>query len=137
MIGLIRHQFIRFVLVGCINTGFSYGLYALFLWSGLNFAVANGLAFVISLFFSFRTQGTLVFRNPNAKLLVRFVMIWSVVYVLNIALISGLMRAGMSAYLAGAVALVPITLMSYLLQKFAVFGASTRPAAADATQSTP
>lgn len=137
MTGLIRHQFIRFVLVGCINTGFSYGLYALFLWCGLNFVVSNGLAFVISLLFSFRTQGTLVFRNPDSSLLMRFVMIWSVVYVLNIAFISGLMRLGIGAYLAGAVALVPITLMSYLLQKFAVFGAPSRPAAADATRLNP
>lgn len=137
MTGLLRHQFIRFLLVGCVNTGFSYGLYALFLWVGLNFAVANGLAFVISLLFSFRTQGMLVFRNPEPRLILRFVMMWAVIYLFNIALISGLMRLGMSAYLAGAVALVPVTLLSYLIQRFVVFGAPSRPMAADVTQSTP
>jgi putative flippase GtrA len=137
MTSLLRHQFVRFVLVGCMNTAFSYGLYAAFLWCGLNFVVANGLAFVISLLFSFRTQGILVFRNADPRLLLRFVLVWAAIYLVNIALIGGLMRLGLSAYLAGAVALVPVTLLSYLLQSFAVFGGLSRPAEAEAARPTP
>ncbi len=134
---LLRHQFIRFLLVGCLNTGFSYGLYAVFLWCGLHFVLANGLAFVISILFSFRTQGTLVFRNPEPRLLWRFAMAWFLIYLFNIGLIALLMRNDLNAYVSGAVALVPVTLLSYLIQKFAVFGKRARPPIADAAQPSP
>ncbi|OYV00266.1 MAG: polysaccharide biosynthesis protein GtrA [Burkholderiales bacterium PBB5] len=127
---LLRLQFVRFVLVGCLNTGFSYALYAVFLGLGLNFALANGLAFVLSLLFSFKTQGALVFRNSNPRLLLRFVLIWGGIYVFNVGVIAGLMRLGLNAYWAGAAALVPVTLLSYLLQRFAVFGSGARPPSA-------
>ena len=134
---LLQRQFVRFLLVGSMNTAFSYGLYATFLWLGLHFAVANGLAFVISLLFSFRTQGALVFRNTDTSMFLRFVLVWVGIYLINIALIGGLMSLGLNAHVAGAIALVPVTLLSYLLQKFAVFGAPASPVASDAAQPTP
>lgn len=132
MKGWLHHQFLRFVLVGCVNTGFSYGLYAFFLWLGLNFALANLLAFSISILFSFSTQSRLVFGNHDWRLLLRFVLVWCAIYLFNIGLIALLMRMQMSAYLAGALALVPVTLLSYLLQKLVVFGPSR--SRADETQ---
>ncbi|MDH4393714.1 MAG: GtrA family protein [Aquabacterium sp.] len=134
---LLSHQLVRFVLVGCVNTGFSYALYALFLWLGLNFALANLLAFVISLLFSFVMQGSLVFRNLALRLLWRFVLAWVLVYLFNIGLIAVLMQMGQSAYLAGALALVPVILLSYLIQKFVVFGTPQVQRAADAAHPSP
>lgn len=134
---LLSHQLVRFVLVGGMNTGFSYALYALFLWLGLNFALANLLAFVISLVFSFVTQGSLVFRNLALRLLWRFVLAWVLVYLFNIGLIAVLMQTGQSAYLAGALALVPVTMLSYLIQKFVVFGSLRVQRAADAAHTSP
>lgn len=137
MKALLRHEFLRFVLVGCLNTGFSYSLYALFLWLGLNFALANLLAFVISLLFSFGTQGKLVFGNHDWRLLWRFVLAWIVIYLFNVGLIALLVRMHLSPYLAGALALVPVTLLSYLVQKFVVFGASRSRAEASTVRPTP
>ena len=134
---LWRHQFIRFGVVGSVNTGFSYGLYAFFLWCNLGFALANGLAFLISLLFSFRTQGVLVFHNSEPRLLLRFLLAWAIIYLINIGLIALLMRAGFNAYSAGAIALIPITLLSFVVQKFAVFGALSRQPAANATHPSP
>lgn len=137
MIPLPRVQFLRFLLVGCMNTAVSYGLYALFLWLGLNYVLANGLAFLISLLFSFRSQGALVFRNRDTKLFPRFVIVWLGIYLFNVALIGGFIYLGFSAYVAGAIALVPVTLLSYILQKRAVFGKPTRLELTDTAESTP
>ncbi len=131
------NQFLRFVLVGILNTGFSYALYAIFLWLGLNYALANGLAFAISLLFSFKTQGALVFRNSNPRLLLRFVLAWIAIYLFNVTLIGALMDLGMSSYLSGAIALLPVTLLSYLVQRFAVFGSPVTPGNAIAKQPAP
>lgn len=118
----LRHQFLRFVLVGIGNTAFSYGAYAALLFVGFEYRVASLLALVLGIAFSFTTQGTVVFRNATRVTLVKFVVAWVLLYFFNISLIALLMRSSLSAYLAGAVATVPVTLVSYFILKFAVFG---------------
>ena len=118
----IRHQFLRYLLVGVGNTAFSYGTYAALLLVGLDYRIASLLALVLGIAFSFITQGAVVFRNATSVTLVKFVVAWSLIYIFNIWVIALLMRVSMSAYLAGAVAIVPVTLISYVILKFAVFG---------------
>jgi len=114
------------VIVGCLNTGFSYGVYALLLWVGLAFVWANAGALLLGILFSFRTQGRLVFGNRDNRRIIRFALCWGLIWLLNISLIAGFIRLGMNAYAAGALALVPATGLSYLVQKFFVF--ADRPA---------
>ena len=120
-------QWLRFIAVGVLNTSFSYGVYAVLLWLGLNFVAANFGAVLLGIIFSFRTQGTYVFGSSRWGRLRRFVPVWGVIFLLNICVIALLLRFGLNAYVAGAVALVPITLLSYLLQKFFVFADPPSP----------
>ncbi len=121
---LLNFQFFRFVLVGCLNTGFSYAIYAALLYLGLEYVAANFGALLLGILFSFRTQGSLVFRNKNSSLIYRFASSWGLIFLLNISLIYMFMQTGLNAYWAGALALVPTTVISYFVQKFFVFGAS-------------
>lgn len=114
-------QVVRFVLVGVLNTAFSYLVYAALLYLGLNFATANFGACALGILFSFRTQGVLVFRNPAAHLLLRYALFWLVIYLCNIGLIQLFVLLGLNAYVAGALALPPIVAMSFILQKYFVF----------------
>lgn len=118
----LNYQLVRFALVGGLNTLFSYAVYAVLLYLGLPFAVANFGAMALGILFSFRTQGALVFRNRDRKLLLRFACCWVLIYLFNIGLIAVLVRAGLNAYTAGALALLPVTLLSYVVQKLLVFG---------------
>jgi putative flippase GtrA len=117
----LEAQYIRFVLVGLLNTGFSFGVYALLVSAGLHFSVANLCAFLLGVLFSFRTQGALVFGNRDWRLIGRFFGVWVLIFLVNTGLIALFVRAGLSAYLAGAVALLPVTVLSYLAQRFLVF----------------
>lgn len=119
---LFKIQFVRYVLVGVGNTAFSYGIYAVLLWLGLDYRIANLSALLLGIAFSFTTQGNVVFRNATRITFVKFVIAWSIIYVFNISIITLLMRASMSAYWAGAVATIPVTFVSYFILKFAVFG---------------
>ena len=119
---LLKRQLFKFLVVGVLNTGFSYAIYACFLWLGLPFALANLGAVLLGILFSFRTQGKLVFGNSDGRLVYRFAACWAIIYGVNIGLISMLMRAGLNAYWAGAIALLPITCISYFVQRFLVFG---------------
>jgi putative flippase GtrA len=126
LITAIRHQLkhnqlLRFILVGVVNTAFSYGIYVGMLFIGFDYAVANLVALVLGILFSFKTQGSLVFQNSNNQLLGRFVLLWAMIYLLTIALIGQFITMGLDAYTAGALALPFSTAFSYFGQKFLVF----------------
>lgn len=118
---LLQYQFIRFLLVGGMNTGFSYSVYAAFLYVGLSYSIANFLALVIGMCFSFRTQSALVFKTKNTRRIYRFVICWFIIYLLNIWLIGVLIKMDMTAYVAGALAILPMTIVSYFVQRLFVF----------------
>ena len=80
-VGLINAQwsrfpFVRFILIGVVNTGFSYAVYAVLLLLGFHYAVANLVALILGIVFSFRTQGRFVFYNSSQQLFLRFVFGW-------------------------------------------------------------
>jgi putative flippase GtrA len=122
---LLNFQFIRYLFVGVFNTGFSYSIYAAFLFMGLEYRVANLLALLLGIGFSFITQGNVVFKNATRFRFFKFVVAWLLIYLFNISLIAVFMRGTMSAYLAGALATVPVTLVSYFILKFWVFASQT------------
>ncbi|PWV58717.1 GtrA family protein [Plasticicumulans acidivorans] len=121
-----RLRLVRFLLVGTLNTGFSYSLYAFFLMLGIHYTIANFLALIIGILFSFKTQSTLVFSNSNNKLLGRFCVTWLIIYIINTLLIGILIHFGLSGYTAGALALPVTVCLSYLMQKHFVFKVTDR-----------
>ena len=114
-------QGIRFVLVGVLNTAFSYMIYAAFLYFGLGYQLANFLALVVGILFSFKMQGHFVFDNPDTRLLGRFVLSWAVIYLCTITVIGQIIALGFSPYSAGALSLPFSVALSYLTQKYFVF----------------
>lgn len=125
---LLQRPFVRFLLVGCLNTGFAYGIYAALLWAGLPYAWANLGSLLLGIVFSFATQGRLVFGNRDNRLLPRFALCWAILYFINIGLIAGLIRLGLDAYTAGALALLPMAVSSFFVQRYVVFGGRAAPA---------
>jgi putative flippase GtrA len=116
-----RSRFVRFLLVGGVNTAFSYVVYALFLLVGLNYIFSSLFALIAGILFSFRTQGAFVFDNSDSRLLGRFALCWAFIYFGNVMLIKAMIILGMDAYTAGAFAIPPTAIVSYLIQKFVVF----------------
>ena len=65
--------FVKFVLVGILNTAFGYLVFALLLFLGLHYTLAVILSTIAGVLFNFKTTGTLVFKNHNNKLIFKFV----------------------------------------------------------------
>jgi putative flippase GtrA len=126
-----RQRFLRYLAVGLANTAFSYGIYALCIWFGMAYFVANLVSLVCGICVGFQAHKRLVFKTAGRYSFLYFVAVWAVLYCFNIALIGWLMGQGLNAYTAGALALPPTTLMSYGLQRLLVFrgNAVTAPAA--------
>ena len=114
-------QVTRFLAIGGLNTGITYGAYALLVYSGMAYWFANLLALLIGIVMSFKTQGTFVFGNPDNRLFLRFVAFWVIVYLANIALIAQFLNVGLSPYAAGAASVPLIAIVSFICQKDFVF----------------
>lgn len=116
-----NRRVVRFLVVGVVNTAFSYAVYAAMLFVGMSYAYANLIALIAGIVFSFRTQGTFVFDNRDWRLFGRFVVFWALIYLANILFIKLIIELGFDAYVAGAMALPLIAVLSYIVQKIFVF----------------
>lgn len=114
-------QLLLYLIIGVSNTAISYGLYAVFLSLGAEYKLASFASLVISIFTGFKLQGTFVFYNKSNRLIFRYIVLWITLYFLNIAMIGFLKSHGFNSYVAGALALAPIVVISFLLQKYIVF----------------
>lgn len=124
---LFESRIIRFLVVGIVNTGFSYSIYIILLYAGLKYKLASLGSLILGILFSFKTQGKYVFRNTSNRLFFRFVASWALIYVFNISIIGELIKFGLNAYISGAIALLPVTILSYVIQKIFVFGGKKMP----------
>ena len=110
------------MLVGGLNSATAYALYALFVALGWPVAAASLGSLLLNVPIGFLTQGSMVFGGARARQFPRFVAAWVAIYLANVATLWLLMRLGLNAYAAGAVAIVPITALSFVLQRRFVFG---------------
>lgn len=60
-------QFIKFGLVGLSNTVISYLIYSVCIYWGLHYAIANILAFIVSVLNSFLLNNRFVFKEDQCK----------------------------------------------------------------------
>lgn len=113
--------FIRFLLVGMLNTAFGYGCFAIFLYAGLHYSLALLAATVVGVLFNFKTIGAMVFKSIDNSPLLRFIMVYAVVYGVNLLGIEVLTHIGASPYLGGAIMVFPMAVFAFILQKRFVF----------------
>ena len=118
---LLSMPFLRFLLVGGMNTALCYLVYAAMLFLKLPFWLANFIALIFGIFWSYYTAGKLVFRHEGSSRLAQFIGSWLVIYVLQTGLIWLLTRAGIGAAVAGLIVLPGTAVASYIVQRFIVF----------------
>jgi putative flippase GtrA len=115
------NRFLRFLLVGGLNTAFGYGIYALGLLLGAHYAVAATISTVLGVLFNFVTTGTLVFDRREGARLHRFVAVYVVTWAIGILMLKVASALGADLYIAGLVLLLPSAGLSFLLLRTFVF----------------
>ena len=113
--------FVKFILVGILNTAFGYLVFALLLFLGLHYTLAVILSTVAGVLFNFKTTGTLVFKNHNNKLIFKFVAVYIITTTLGIIILRMAELAQINLYLAGLVSTGICAIISFLLNKNWVF----------------
>lgn len=116
-----KKQFIVFLLVGVLNTLFGYSVYALLIFIGLHYSLAVLLSTCLGVLFNFKTIGKIVFKNSNNNLIVKFISVYALLYFLNVSLIKWLSHVSDNLYVTGLMAVVPVAMLAFILNKFFVF----------------
>jgi putative flippase GtrA len=114
-------RFIKFLFVGGINTLFGYGLFSLFIYLHLHYSIASLLATILGVLFNFKTTGNLVFKSNDNRLLFRFIVVYVVYYLLNILFLKIIQSFGMNLYVSGAILILPLAIISFVLNSKFVF----------------
>jgi putative flippase GtrA len=117
----ITSTFARYIAVGLLNTAVGFSLYAIFIFSGLHYSLAVLLSTIMGVLFNFKTIGKIVFKNSGNHLLLRFIGVYTVTYFLNVMGLRIFDYFKIDMYLAGALILIPLAIISFILHKTFVF----------------
>jgi len=114
-------QFLRFVFVGIVNTTLAYAVYAIALTAGFLYPAASFIALVSGIVVSFISQGKYVFDSLEYRQFWRFLLCWVLMYCVNVCVIRQLVELQFNHYVAGALALPVVAVLSFMVQKHFVF----------------
>lgn len=118
----LDYTFVRFILVGVVNTAFGVGMYCLFIYLGVSYHLSVLFSTILGVLFNFKTIGMFVFKNRDNRLLLKFIVSYVVVYVINVGVIHlFLVITAFGEYFAGIMATPLVAIISFILQKKFVF----------------
>ena len=111
-------KLIKFLIIGSINTLLGYTVYALFIINNVDYKIAITIATIIGVIFNYISTGRFVFRYSGFDRIIPFILTYIVTYLINLLLVSFLLVFGLSELFSGAIALVPVSILTfYLLSK--------------------
>ena len=115
-------RLLRFLVVGAINTLFSYLVYAILILLGIHYSIATLISTILGVIFNFFTTGRIVFRSMDNKRFIMFALVYTLTYFVNVLLLRWLVDGlNMDKLLAGALVTLPVALLSYLLNSKLTF----------------
>jgi putative flippase GtrA len=115
--------FLRFVVVGMLNTAFGYSVFVAAVLLGLPVPAALAAAYVLGVLFNFLSTGKLVFDRLYAQALPRFIGAYMLLYAVNLGALALLSRAGLHEFIAQAITLPFMAALSFVIFRSFVFRA--------------
>ena len=116
-----KNRLFRFFIVSGINTVFGYGLFALLIFIGVVYPFAMLISTIAGILFNFKTIGIIVFKNTKNILIFKFFGVYGITYICNIGGLALFTSLEINIYLSGAILLIPIGLLTFILNKTFVF----------------
>ena len=132
-ISLSVKQFLLFIMVGALNTLFGYVVFCLFIFLKMHYALSLFLATVIGVIFNFGTTGKIVFKNVDNKLFIRFVLVYAVLYLINVTFLKLCSYIWDNFYLCGGISTCSTALIAFFMNKYLVFQSGTKKTIAETT----
>ncbi len=107
--------------MGLFNTAVGYTIYAGMTLNGLSASNALVFTYLISVPLNFITTGRLVFGSSRLHPLIRFIVFYFGVFIINWVALRVVMNIGLGQLMAQAVIVPFIAVLSFLIFKYAVF----------------
>jgi putative flippase GtrA len=95
---------LRFLVVGVVNTLFTYAVYAVCLFVGGSVGWASLISLIAGILFGFVTQEKIVFLGFGKWSFLKFLLVWALLYHVFVALVLLAESFGMNNYVGGALA---------------------------------
>jgi putative flippase GtrA len=116
-------QPIKFLVVGAVNTVFGYSCYAGLLFIGLHYSLAALFGMLLGIAFNYLSTSKYVFNTTPANIsrVIRFVLVYSLQYLLNVLCLWFLEQSGFNPYISGLLLIIPMAVVSYLLLNYFVY----------------
>jgi putative flippase GtrA len=118
---VLKKQIINFILIGIVNTLVGFSLYALFIFIGIKYIGAVLLATILGVLFNYITIGKFVFNTQDNTSIIKFSLVYTIVFFINIIVIKVFKAYNFNDYIAGFFALIPASIISFALNKYYVF----------------
>ena len=121
---IIDKQFIKFVIVGVINTIVGYGSYSLLIYLNLNYIIANTISTIIGITNSYILNTKITFNESkrDAKTPFKFVSVYFISYIVGTFNLTILIkRLSVNSYIAGLCNIFVTTIISYFGHKYFSF----------------
>ena len=115
-------RFLRFLVVGAVNTGFGYAIFAALVVAGVRPEIALPVAFVIGVIWNFGTHARLVFRTQGLARVPHYVAVYLLLYAINAVALRAALRAGLPPLPAQLVLAGGIAILSFVLIGWALTG---------------
>jgi putative flippase GtrA len=127
-------QFIRFMIVGGVNSLFGFAVYSIAIVSGLTIWISLLLGTLLGIFFSFVTTGAYVFRKLSAVRLPSFFICHFFIFGINLILIDSLLYLLPNKILIQLILLFPMSLLAYFLSSRFVFNKQLKGISSESTK---
>ncbi|WP_050605787.1 GtrA family protein [Ruegeria sp. 6PALISEP08] len=108
-------SFMRFALVGVLNTAFGYALFTALNLFGLPPQVALAISFSGGVLWNFMTHARLVFGTKGFGRLPFYVLSYLLVYAFNALSLEGLLSAGLQPIVAQGILVLPAAILAFIL----------------------
>lgn len=118
---LCNSTFCRYLVVGLLNTLFGYGVFAFLVYIGLVYPLALFFATILGILFNFKSIGSFVFDSHDNRLILRFIIVYFIIYMLNLIGLKLFSIAGINVYYAGAILLPVMAIIGFIINKRFVF----------------
>lgn len=117
---LLSKQGFRFLMVGGINTAVGYGAYALLIFCGLQYLIANTLSTIIGVINSYLWNRFFTFKSKDKAFgeMARFTLVYLVSYCASMLFLYLIVdKFGVNTYIAGVLNIMLTTAVSWFGHK--------------------
>ncbi len=119
---LVDNSLLKFLLVGVLNTIVGYLIFTVIYYLINQTNLSIFIATILGVLFNYKTYSSIVFKSKNNKLILRFILCYTIIMFFQMFLIKIFTFFGFdNIYLISGFITLPMAIVSYFCMKFFVF----------------